>query len=60
MIEPVADPPTEIPPAGFLQVVEIEEPTVTGWRYVVHNVVAHPLLVLCPPIGERLHDWTLR
>lgn len=24
----------------------------------VHNVVAHPLLVLCPPLGEWLHDRT--
>jgi hypothetical protein len=23
-----------------------------------HNVVAHPLLVLCPPVGEWLHDRT--
>lgn len=25
----------------------------------VHNVVAHPLLVLCPPLGEWLHDRTV-
>lgn len=24
----------------------------------IHNVVAHPLLVLCPPLGEWLHDRT--
>lgn len=24
----------------------------------VHNVLAHPLLVLCPPLGQRLHDQT--
>jgi len=24
----------------------------------VHNVIAHPLLVLCPPLGERLHHRT--
>lgn len=24
----------------------------------VHNVVAHPLLVLCPPVGVWLHDRT--
>lgn len=24
----------------------------------VHNVVAHPLLVLCPPLGQWLHDRT--
>jgi hypothetical protein len=25
---------------------------------LVHNVIAHPLLVLCPPLGEWLHDRT--
>lgn len=29
------------------------------WRWVVHNTVAHPLLVLCPPVGEWLHDRTI-
>lgn len=29
------------------------------WRRVVHNVIAHPLLVLCPPLGEWLHDRTI-
>lgn len=24
--------------------------------WFVHNVVAHPLLVLCPPLGRWLHD----
>lgn len=24
----------------------------------IHNVIAHPLLVLCPPLGEWLHDRT--
>lgn len=28
------------------------------WVRIVHNVVAHPLLVICPPIGEWLHDLT--
>jgi hypothetical protein len=27
-------------------------------RWVIHNLVAHPLLVLCPPLGERLHRLT--
>lgn len=27
-------------------------------RWWVHNIVAHPLLVLCPPLGEWLHDRT--
>jgi hypothetical protein len=24
----------------------------------LHNLVAHPMLVLCPPLGEWLHDLT--
>ena len=28
-------------------------------RWVVHNLVAHPLLVLFPPLGEWLHDRTM-
>lgn len=28
-------------------------------RRVVHNLLAHPLLVLCPPLGEWLHDRTI-
>jgi hypothetical protein len=31
---------------------------VIGWRWVLHNLVAHPLLVLFPPLGEWLHDHT--
>jgi hypothetical protein len=27
-------------------------------RWWVHNLVAHPLLVLCPPVGEWLHERT--
>lgn len=27
-------------------------------RYVVHNVVAHPLLVIWPAAGEWLHERT--
>lgn len=27
-------------------------------NWVIHNVIAHPLLVLCPPLGKRLHDRT--
>lgn len=27
-------------------------------RWIIHNIVAHPLLVLCPPLGRFLHDWT--
>jgi hypothetical protein len=27
-------------------------------RFIVHNLVAHPLLVLWPRAGERLHDLT--
>ena len=25
-------------------------------RWALHNLVAHPMLVLCPPIGEWLHE----
>ena len=28
-------------------------------RYFVHNVIAHPLLALCPPLGEWLHERTI-
>lgn len=31
----------------------------TIWWWV-HNLVAHPLLVLWPRVGEQLHDWTAR
>lgn len=27
-------------------------------RRWVHHLVAHPLIVLCPPLGRRLHDAT--
>lgn len=27
-------------------------------RWWVHNLVAHPLLVLCPPVGLWLHERT--
>lgn len=29
------------------------------WRWAVHNVVAHPLLVLWPSVGRWLHDRTI-
>mgnify|MGYP007071579175 FL=1 len=29
-----------------------------GWSDTVHNVVAHPLLSLCPPLGQWLHVRT--
>ncbi len=28
--------------------------------WALHNLVAHPLLVLCPPLGAWLHDETAR
>ena len=28
-------------------------------RFAIHNLIAHPLLVLCPPLGEWLHDKTI-
>ena len=27
-------------------------------RWYIHNVVAHPMLVLWPSMGRRLHDMT--
>jgi len=27
-------------------------------RYQVHNLIAHPLLVICAPVGARLHEYT--
>lgn len=27
-------------------------------RWWLHHLVAHPLIVLCPPVGRRLHDAT--
>ena len=27
-------------------------------RWILHNIVAHPLMVLLPPLGEWLHDLT--
>jgi len=26
--------------------------------WAVHNVVAHPLMVVWPWLGEMVHDWT--
>ena len=26
--------------------------------YALHNLVAHPLLVIVPPLGVQLHDWS--
>jgi ribosomal protein L11 methylase PrmA len=28
--------------------------------YVVHNVVAHPLMVVWPRVGNVVHEWTGR
>lgn len=28
-------------------------------KWWIHNLIAHPLLVLCPPLGEWLHDRTI-
>lgn len=28
-------------------------------RWAVHNIIAHPLLVLWPRFGVWLHDWTI-
>lgn len=44
----------------------VREPTTLGLldlsprlRWFVHNVIAHPLLVICPRLGWRLHDRTI-
>ena len=29
------------------------------WRFI-HNLIAHPLLAICRPIGERLHEFTAK
>jgi hypothetical protein len=44
---------------GHPEQVEPETREISGrlGRFL-HNVVAHPLLVLCPPLGERLHERT--
>ena len=36
------------------------DPPSPFWRWVLHNTVAHPLIVLCPPVGRRLHDWSIK
>lgn len=28
------------------------------WSRAAHNCLAHPLLILCPPLGEWLHERT--
>lgn len=45
--------PAVVAAIGFVITTSVE-----GWRWSVHNLVAHPLLVLYPPLGERLHDAT--
>lgn len=30
----------------------------TRLHWVIHNVIAHPLLVICPPLGAWIHDNT--
>lgn len=30
-----------------------------SYRYIVHNLIAHPMLVLWPRLGEWLHDRTI-
>jgi hypothetical protein len=26
--------------------------------WIIHNLIAHPLLVLYPKLGNKLHDYT--
>lgn len=28
-------------------------------KWWTHNLIAHPLLVLCPPLGRWLHERTI-
>ena len=28
--------------------------------WIAHNLIAHPLMVLWPRLGERVHAWTGR
>lgn len=37
-----------------------DAPTEKGWSFAwfLHHALAHPLLVLCPRLGEPLHTWT--
>jgi hypothetical protein len=31
---------------------------ITGFWFVIHNVIAHPLLATRAPWADRFHDWT--
>ena len=43
-------------PASF-NVVNLDKAK-SRFKWWTHNVLAHPLLVLCPPAGRWLHDRT--
>jgi len=36
----------------------IKRPVFSKFWRVVHNVVAHPMLAVYRPWGQRLHEWT--
>lgn len=55
--------PDDFRPADALRwepyVAVISEPAIAGLLgRILHNCVAHPLLVLCPPAGNWLHERT--
>lgn len=59
LMRPIGPPPMPCPDPSAHEWHEVVPPPVTGWigRFL-HNVIAHPLLVLCPPLGEWLHERT--
>lgn len=36
----------------------IKRPVYSKFWRAVHNMVAHPMLVIHRPTGQKLHDWT--
>lgn len=36
----------------------IKRPVYSRFWRLVHNLIAHPMLAICRPIGEWLHGWT--
>lgn len=41
-------------PTGDILPLADQRPRMT-WAYAGHNLLAHPFLVICPPVGEWLH-----
>lgn len=36
----------------------IKRPVYSKFWRVMHNFVAHPMLAVYRPLGQKLHDWT--